>query len=111
MFIPNSMARGAPRLKTPVPAPTRLVTRVAEVVPLTEPGAPVKPPVRAFGGKSKFAMLNRLKKPALGENAIVWARASSLYVHCSFRSKSRRLPMLTWLGGANCRLQFGLLTL
>ncbi len=28
--MPNSMARGAPRLKTPVPAPTRLVIRVAE---------------------------------------------------------------------------------
>ena len=71
MLKPNSMARGAPRLKTPVPAPTRLVIRVAGVVPLIEPAVPVRPPVNAFGGRSKFAMLNRLKKPTLGWNAMM----------------------------------------
>ena len=66
MDMPNSIARGAPKLNTPVPAPTRFVIRFAASVPLIEPGVPVKPPVRAFGGKSKFAKLNRLKKPTLG---------------------------------------------
>ena len=62
MRMPNSIARGAPKLNTPVPAPTRLVMRSAAVVPLIEPALPFKAPVRALGGRSKLAEVEQIEE-------------------------------------------------
>ena len=59
-FSPNSMVRGAPSEKTPVPTPTRTTEASARVVPLTEPGPPVRMPLKTFPGMLKFEKLNRL---------------------------------------------------
>src|SRR5215469_440096 len=88
-FIPNSIARGAPKPNTPVPAPTRLAIRFAGIVPFTDPGAPVRRPLITLGGRSKLTNWNRLKNPTLGSIA---KRSPHLWTQLAFKSKARNAP-------------------